>query len=94
MRCSRRADLEPWLVYPPGEIPEWAAALKGPYPARNILPFAQRQDMDDIACFDLDEGGISVIHPGADPGSEQCARFDDVEGWFRAAISDYIAHDR
>lgn len=66
------------------------------YPARTLIPFAKRQDNDDIACFDLDSGRISVIHAFASPGWEQRDEgrvFDTFEDWLRQALDDMLAFD-
>lgn len=89
-------DLDIWWIIEGDTLRNLFATLRRMYPARKLIPFARRQDNDDVACFDLDSGSISIIHAYASPGWEQrgegsvFATFDD---WLRQAIEDFIAFD-
>jgi hypothetical protein len=55
-------DLEPWHVLEGGQLRERFRGLAERYPARTLVPFACRQDNDDVACWDLRIGeGARVI---------------------------------
>jgi hypothetical protein len=45
-----------------------------------------------VACWDLDQGNVTVIHDFASPGWEQRGVFPDFNAWLRQAIEDLIAH--
>ncbi len=53
----------------------------------------ERQDNDDVACFDVDRGKVVIVHDFASPGYEQRADFADFYAWLRQAIEDLIAFD-
>lgn len=63
-------DLEPWLIMD-GEQLQWRhQGLRERYSDRSLVPFARRQDNDDVACWDWDQGDRSVVivHDFASPG--------------------------
>ena len=88
-------DLEPWHVLEGGQLRERFRGLAERYPARTLVPFACRQDNDDVACWDLGigEGAVVIVHDYASPGWESRGRFADFSGWLRQAIEDLIAFE-
>jgi len=85
-------DLEPWWIFAGDQLRQRAIGLRERYPARQLVPFARRQDNDDVACWDLDDGNVTVIHDFAAPGWEQRGTFVDFNAWLRQAIEDLIEH--
>lgn len=85
-------DLEPWHVLEGAQLRQRGQGLVQRYPARTLVPFAIRQDNDDVACWDLARGGerIVVIHDFATPGWEGRGEYPDLFGWLRQAIEDLI----
>jgi hypothetical protein len=45
------------------------------YPDRELVLFAVRQDNDDVACWDLDQGNVAVVHDFSSPGFERRAEY-------------------
>jgi hypothetical protein len=86
-------DLEPWCMLQGDLLRARQAGLRTRYPARTFVPFARRQDNDDVACFDMDSGKVVIVHDFAAPGWEQRAAFDDFYGWLRRAFDDFVAFD-
>lgn len=74
----RLIELEPWQILGGDQLGRRHEGLRLRYSARRLVPFARRQDDDDVACCDIDRGGISVIHDFADAGWEQRAAYADV----------------
>lgn len=68
-------DLEPWWIFDGAQLRRRAIGLRERYPERQLVPFARRQDNDDVASWDLAQGDIAVIHDMAGPGWEQRGRF-------------------
>lgn len=61
--------------------------LRQRYPNRKLIPFAKRDDCDDIACFELsDTTYVSVIHDYVSNGFEQIKSYTDFWEWLGAAI--------
>lgn len=86
-------DLEPWWIVDGDLLRARYRGLAERYRRRALVPFAVRVDCDDVACFDLDESDIAVVHDFASTGYEQRARFPDFYAWFRQAIEDFIAFE-
>ncbi len=87
-------DLEPWYVLQSNALRQAKAGLASRYPERNLVPFARRQDNDDIACWCApDSQQIFVIHDFASAGWEERAIFPKFYDWFRQAIEDLIEFD-
>jgi hypothetical protein len=84
-------NLEPWWIIEGDRLRERFLGLRERYEARTLVPFAARQDNDDVACWDVDRGTVVVIHDYASPGYEQRAELSDFLAWFRTAIEDFIA---
>ncbi|MGW1197294.1 hypothetical protein ACWD4B_15875 [Streptomyces sp. NPDC002536] len=85
-------NLEPWWIFDGDQLRRRAVGLRERYPERRLVPFARRQDNDDVACWDLAQGDVSVIHDMARPGWEQRERFPDFNAWLRQAVEDLIEH--
>jgi len=87
-------NLEPWYIIDGDSLRTTIAGLRERYPARRLVPFARRQDNDDIACWDLDaDEKVFVIHDFASPGWEQRGIFASFWDWFRKAVEDMIEFD-
>jgi hypothetical protein len=83
-------NLEPWWILSGELLRDRHRGLEVRYPDRSLVPFARRQDNDDVACWDVDAGDIVIVHDFATPGFEQRGRFGSFWPWFRAAIEDMI----
>ena len=61
------------------------------YPNRKLIPFARRDDSDDIACFEAGrEPKVQIIHDFASEGYEQRGEYDSFWSWMRAAVDELI----
>jgi len=87
-------DLEPWYVLQGKALRDTQAGLAQRYPERRLVPFARRQDNDDVACWEVSEPeSVSVIHDFASAGWEQRASHSSFYNWFRQAVEDLIEFD-
>ncbi|MBE7464607.1 MAG: hypothetical protein HS116_14110 [Planctomycetes bacterium] len=87
-------DLEPWYVLHGKALRDAKAGLAQRYPERQLVPFARRQDNDDVACWQAgDSESVFVIHDFASVGWEQSASFASFYEWLRQAIEDLIEFD-
>jgi hypothetical protein len=86
-------QLEPWWVLEGDRLRTRYRGLRERYPSRTLVPFALRQDCDDVACFELNRSGVVIIHDFASPGWEQRDQLPDVYSWLRRAIEDLIEFD-
>jgi hypothetical protein len=83
-------SLDPWWIIEGDVLRATASGIKDRYPARRLIPFAKREDNDEVACFDLDNVRVSVIHDFADPGWEERASFPDFASWLHAAVDEML----
>lgn len=85
-------NLEPWHILEGSRLRERKQGLVERFPARALIPFAIRQDNDDVACWDLARGSkkVVVIHDFSSAGWEDRAEFPDFFAWLRQAIEDLI----
>ncbi len=87
-------NLEPWYILQGTILRETHKGLLERYPGRNLVPFARRQDNDDIACWEPQKPEtIFVIHDFASPGWEQSATYPTFYAWLRQAVEDLIEFD-
>lgn len=85
-------DLEPWEILVGDRLRRRLRGLTDRFPNRHLVPFAGRQDNDDVACWDIDQsfGRVVVIHDFTNPGWENRAEYTDFYAWLRRAIDDLI----
>lgn len=86
-------DLNPWWIMEGTALRIRFADVRQRYPQRKLVPFARRQDNDDVACFDLDRGIVTIVHDFASSGWERRAEFADFRAWLHQAIDDLIAFE-
>lgn len=81
--------LEPWEWISCEDLEFRLNGLRERYPGRNLVPFAERQDRDDVACWDKDMPGlVVVIHDYSSKGLEQRARFASFREWMHQSLDD------
>ncbi len=83
-------SFEPWWIVEGELLRRRVAGLRDRFPARVLIPFAVRQDNDDVACFAPGSRSVVVIHDFAKPGWEDVADFADFHSWLRTAVEDFI----
>lgn len=86
-------DLDPWWIMRGAEIRLRFAGMRQRYPQRKRVPFARRQDNDDVACFDLDRGTVAIVHDFASSGWEGRAEFADFRAWLHQVVDDLLAFE-
>lgn len=87
-------DLDPWYVIEGQSLRDTMKGLTERYPERRLVPFARRQDNDDVACWSVGTNDeVLIIHDFASAGWEQRDRFPSFYEWLRRAIEDLIEFD-
>ena len=85
-------DFEKWYLMSNEQIDTRIKGLKSRYPSRDLIPFARRDDNDDIACFEVGKSDrVQIIHDFAGQGFEQRKEYECFWDWFRAAIDEMTA---
>ena len=86
-------DLTPWVIMEGESLADHQSDCAQRYPARNLVLFAHRIDCDEVACWDLDAGGVALVHYFASPGWEQRGEgrvLPNFAAWLRRAMEDLI----
>lgn len=86
-------DFDPWIVLQGEQLRARYNGLRERYTHRDLVPFARREDNDDVACWDKHEKGIVIIHDFASPGYENKQILNSFWDWLRAALEATIAYD-
>lgn len=88
-------DFDVWYLMESGQATRRYHDLKERYPNRKLIPFARRDDNDDIACFEFGkENRVQLIHDFSAEGFEQRGEFVDVWDWVELAVKDMIDYNR
>lgn len=87
-------DYDVWYIMPKEQVETRIKGLKQRYPNRRLVPFARRDDSDDIACFEVGQDGrVFIIHDFASEGYEQRKIYEDFWEWFKDAIQEMINYN-
>jgi hypothetical protein len=87
-------NFEPWYLLEGDHLKSRYAGLQERYPTRHLVPFAQRSDSDDVACWDRAyPDKVVIVHDYASREWEQRGVPMDFWDWFRKAIEDMIFFD-
>lgn len=88
-------DFDVWYLIPEEQAQRRLLALQERYPSRKLIPFARRDDNDDIACFEVGkENRVQIIHDFASLGFEQRAELQDLWEWVENAVKEMVEHNR
>ena len=80
-----------WYIMIKDEVITRRDGLLKRYPSRNLIPFARRDDNDDIACFEVGYGErVFIVHDFASEGWERRQEFDSFWAWFMIAINELV----
>lgn len=81
-------DFGIWFLLPENRIQGKKAGLESRY-NRKLIPFAERNDNDDVACFECFEGSkVKIIHDWASRGWEQREMLDDFWAWLHFTVDE------
>ncbi|WP_416777123.1 hypothetical protein ACNFJN_01210 [Xenorhabdus budapestensis] len=87
-------DFDPWIILEGERLRVRYDGLKKRYPNRDIIPFARREDNDDVACWDKDNPDqVVIIHDFSSEGYENVGKFESFWDWLRAALEATIEYD-
>ena len=64
------------------------------YPGQRLVPFAKREDKDDLAVFDAQRPSkVVVLHDFASDAWERRREYESFYAWLRKAVDDMIEYD-
>lgn len=85
---------EPWWVLEGAHLRNHLTGLRERYPSRILVPFARREDKDDVACWEDGRGDqVIIIHDFAERGREERHVYPSFYDWLRQALEDMIEFD-
>ena len=84
-------DFEYWYFIPEYQLKNRFIGMSQRYPSRKYIPFARREDRDDIACFEYGKGNtVFIIHDYASAGFEERKSYNNIWEWVKDAIDELI----
>lgn len=84
-------DSEPWMWVTTDRLRFRLTGLNQRYPERRLIPFAERHDCDDVACWEVGvPDGVVVIHDFAEKGWESRASYGSFREWMHQALDDCL----
>lgn len=88
-------DFDLWYIMDEERVSNRLKGVTERYPNRKLIPFARRDDNDDIACFEVGKGEkVQIIHDFASEGYEQRNEYNDFWDWLKDAIDEMIEFNR
>jgi hypothetical protein len=88
-------DFDIWYIMDGEQVKLRIDGLRKRYPKRMLVPFARREDNDDVACFEMGKGRkVFVIHDYASEGWERRKEFSDFWSWLEDTIKDMIVYEQ
>ena len=86
-------NIAPWHIMDRDLAKKRMGGMRARYRTRYV-PFARRQDNDDLACLDPGvPGQVVIVHDFASDGSERATTYGTFWDWFRAAVEEMIAFE-
>lgn len=87
-------NITPWYILGDEQLHQKFKGLKERFPSRDFMPFAKRDDNDDVACWSKDDPQkVIIIHDFSTEGWEIVKVYDSFWDWFKDAIQDMIEFD-
>lgn len=87
-------DFDPWVILQDDKLTTRFNGIKNRYPSRKLIPFARREDNDDVACWEVNKPGkVIIIHDFASEGFENIKEIESFWGWLRSAVEATIEYD-
>lgn len=88
-------DFDIWYLIESEQATRRYYDLKKRFPKRQLIPFARRDDSDDIACFEIgQENKVHIIHDFTTEGFEQREVYQDIWEWLVFVINKMREYNR
>lgn len=86
-------DFDPWIILQGERLRIRYQGLQDRYPNRLLIPFARREDNDDVACWEVGNDKIFIIHDYSTQGYENKKEIDNFWDWLREALEATIEYN-
>lgn len=84
-------NLKPWIIHSGVGLKSRYEGMKKRYPDRLLIPFAFRQDCDEVACWDLkDNNKVKIIEDYTRANPNEDVIYNDFFDWLKQAIDEMI----
>lgn len=84
-------NLRPWVIHSGVGLRSRYEGIKKRYPNRVLVPFAFRQDCDEVACWDVKDGNkVKIIEDYTRANLDEDIPYDSFLDWLSQAVSDMI----
>ena len=84
-------DFDVWYFMDKESVKIRLEGLRERYPERSLVPFARRDDCDDVACFEVGKGEkVFIVHDFASSGWEQRKIYENVWEWLKDVFDTMI----
>jgi hypothetical protein len=84
-------NLKPWIFHSGVGLKSRYEGIKKRYPKRSLIPFAFRQDCDEVACWDLEDNNkVKIIEDFTRANPNEDVIYDNFFQWLKQAIVDMI----
>ena len=88
-------DFDVWYFMDKESVKIRLEGLRERYPERSLVPFARRDDCEDVACFEVGKGEkVFIVHDFASSGWEQREIYENVWEWFKDVIDTMIEFEQ
>jgi hypothetical protein len=88
-------DFDLWYLMDEAQVLQRMKGLQKRYLKRQLIPFARRDDNDDLSCFEMGKGErVFIIHDFASEGYEQREEYGDFWRWLEAAVGEMIEYNK
>lgn len=82
--------LGPWWFFTGEPLVDRLRGLRDRFPGEPLVPFARREDNDDVACWEVESGGVCVLHDFAAEGWERRRAFPAFREWLHVALDEAL----
>lgn len=86
-------DFTPWVILTNERLSLRFDGIQVRYPTRELIPFARREDNDDVACWELNNSIVVIIHDFASSGHEGGKEKMKFWNWLRLVVDDMIEYN-
>ena len=84
-------DFDPWIILRGEQLRTRLHGINKRFPKENLIPFARREDNDDVACWQQGSSHtVYIIHDFSSLGYENRRELNSFWEWLRQALEDTI----
>jgi hypothetical protein len=87
-------NLKPWYIMEGDTLVQKTIGINQRFPKLELVPFAKRDDNDDVACWSKNNPSqVVVVHDFSEDGWENVETYGIFWDWFKTAVDAMIEFD-